>query len=577
MEKLNNITLKCKNFKCFSEDESGFNQIKPINVIIGRNSSGKSSLIDLIEFVCNPKELDNNIFGNNGKEPIIIFEDILEEEQIKKVFQPNTSEGPIRGIHWDFGKKIVGRKLKWSFKFNSKSSGIKTQFLSLNPPIDNDKSIIDTNAFNKLLENLPNSKRNPFNGFYFLRLCSERDIQKEQKMYRQSISSHGDGATQTLVNYLTHFKLDNNIVEKDILSDLNKIMQDDAFFINIKPQEYEHDGNNQYFWEIFLEEKNKGYIALSQSGSGIKTILLVLCFLHILPLLNPNNKKNGYVYAFEELENNLHPALQRRLFYFLQEYAINNNVIFFLSTHSNIAIDIFSKDPYAQILHIIHDNGKSVSLPSFSFSDYFKILDDMDFRASDIFQSNCVIWLEGPSDKIYINKWIDIWTNGEIKDGFHYQCVFYGGKILSHHTIQANNDNDEFINLLKVNRHCIVIMDSDKTSADDQINKTKERIVEEIKSTDGVAWVTIGKEIENYIPEDTFKNYNVNLNAIGQFQSFSDYSNLMKKKDLNINYDKVQFANQIKNSFTKDHLERHLDLQKMLNTICSKIKEWNRI
>ena len=34
-------------------------------------------------------------------------------------------------------------------------------------------------------------------------------------------------------------------------------------------------------------------------------------------------------------------------------------------------------------------------------------LDDIGIKASDILQSNGIIWVEGPSDRIYINKWID--------------------------------------------------------------------------------------------------------------------------------------------------------------------------
>ena len=38
-----------ENYKCFDE-HIGFYEIKPINVVIGKNNIGKSSLIDMIEF-----------------------------------------------------------------------------------------------------------------------------------------------------------------------------------------------------------------------------------------------------------------------------------------------------------------------------------------------------------------------------------------------------------------------------------------------------------------------------------------------------------------------------------------------
>ena len=37
-------------------------------------------------------------------------------------------------------------------------------------------------------------------------------------------------------------------------------------------------------------------------------------------------------------------------------------------------------------------------------SDNYDVLDDLGAKASDIFQSNGIIWVEGPSDRIYIKK-----------------------------------------------------------------------------------------------------------------------------------------------------------------------------
>ena len=50
---------------------------------------------------------------------------------------------------------------------------------------------------------------------------------------------------------------------------------------------------------------------VSHTGSGIKTILLVLVFLYLVPRIERRTLAD-YVFGFEELENNLHPALQRR-------------------------------------------------------------------------------------------------------------------------------------------------------------------------------------------------------------------------------------------------------------------------
>lgn len=78
--------------------------------------------------------------------------------------------------------------------------------------------------------------------------------------------------------------------------------------------------------------------------------------------------------------------------------------------------------------------------------------------------------------------------------------MFYGGRLLSH--LSADDEEiSEFIQLRSLNRHLAIIFDSDRTSAHARINATKTRVKEEFESQTGsLAWVTKGREIENYIP-----------------------------------------------------------------------------
>ena len=70
--------------------------------------------------------------------------------------------------------------------------------------------------------------------------------------------------------------------------------------------------------EIFLREGPHNLIPLSQTGSGIKTVLLILLNLVVYPKLVFKKPLSQFIFAFEELENNLHPAVQRRLFLYLR-------------------------------------------------------------------------------------------------------------------------------------------------------------------------------------------------------------------------------------------------------------------
>lgn len=130
-------------------------------------------------------------------------------------------------------------------------------------------------------------------------------------------------------------------------------------------------------------------------GSGVKTVLLVLILLFVKPKIE-NRNVSEYVFALEELENNLHPSLQRRLYQFIYAFAKENNCIFFLTTHSNIVIDLYNSLEETQILHISKNDNKTTIKSTFKERELKTILEDLDVRASDILQSNGIIWVEGP-------------------------------------------------------------------------------------------------------------------------------------------------------------------------------------
>ena len=71
--------IQITDYKCF-DSENGFERILPINIIIGRNNSGKSSLINLVEFLVNP----NREFGINSRKgkdaKVFIYHEISKEE-----------------------------------------------------------------------------------------------------------------------------------------------------------------------------------------------------------------------------------------------------------------------------------------------------------------------------------------------------------------------------------------------------------------------------------------------------------------------------------------------------------------
>ena len=76
MVELTNVAAKIADYKCFGADAYGFDRILPVNLIIGRNNSGKSALLDLIDFLTAPRNLDQ--LGHQGKKPKVILSSPFE-------------------------------------------------------------------------------------------------------------------------------------------------------------------------------------------------------------------------------------------------------------------------------------------------------------------------------------------------------------------------------------------------------------------------------------------------------------------------------------------------------------------
>lgn len=556
---MRSTSLKIKNYKCFGDEVQGFDSIARINIIIGRNNSGKSSLLDLLEYVTNPHDIAE--FSHKGRQPEIHWRSALSEAEIKKVLSPSTSGGKIGGNHWEFGKSWVGKDITVAIEPQNNN-----RFVSLEPPLP-ERAI----EFN---EKLARTKENPFRAMSFKRLSSERDLQPEDDG-DVSVQENGNGGTNIIQRFINRASLPSDLVEVTLLKELNAIVSPDLHFTDIVVQQLENQK-----WEIYLEEDYKGRIALSKSGSGLKTILLVLVFVYLLPYFEKKSETT-FLYGFEELENNLHPAMQRRLFLYLRQVAVDKGLYFFITTHSSVVIDLFNNDPVSQIVHVTHDGNVAKVNQTNAYLDNNGVLDDLDVRASDLLQSNGIIWVEGPSDRSYFNHWMKLISNGLLFESGHYQCVFYGGRLLSHLTADISDEEQtQLIKILTVNRNAIMLIDSDKKAAATRVNDTKKRIQSEFNKIDALCWITKGREVENYIPIEALSSYfntkiKVHFDRYGAFSKHLD--SLKKGAGKKFLSKKVLFAERIIPHIKYEHLESTLDLKSNLDRVYNQIRKWNGI
>jgi putative ATP-dependent endonuclease of the OLD family len=247
------VSLEFENYKSFGSERTGFKYIAPINLIIGRNNSGKSALLDMVEFACTLNQISPALYHQRAISKFVLTT-LVSETAVRDVFPMGSSGGAFRGRHFDAARQLIGSQIEVALQ---PGKG-KPMLERLYGTVDKSLLTVPERDIENLYKTLAGHTHNPFSGKLFYKLSADRDIALEQMQPKLSIGKNGQGFTSTVSQILNRIEHPTELVADGLLEAVNEVFSPDALFTAIDVQQHHENGP----WEIFLNETGKGRVGL---------------------------------------------------------------------------------------------------------------------------------------------------------------------------------------------------------------------------------------------------------------------------------------------------------------------------
>ena len=503
--------IEIKNFKGINHLEIDFEK-KPngqIFPLVGLNESGKTTILEAINFLQNPNHKEN------GKKHTLIHkkkkDNFNEKISVKATLELDESDKNI------IDQFLTANKLKKQKEINSmtiemeytfKNSEYKDEKYHYNIPLfvkterqKNYSKIDDYNHEHKLLPDLIDKLELPkilyFENFlfdfpdkiYLEEISNSEQIQgSTQEEYRrilQDILDSLDGNLELNTHILDRIKSNDNQNKEALKQVLNKMSGkleqtiikswESVFTESAKKTIEIESGNdeNGYYLQFKIKEGDNSF-AINERSLGFRWFFGFLLFTEFR---KARAEESGeYLFLFDEPASNLHQSHQQKLLKLFEKLTDKSKIIY--STHNSYLLS----PKFLLNTFIVKDKGMEKGIDNFNQNitatlyktfvgdcgekndgDFKPILDVLDHVENPFEVTDNIVFFEGKND-YYAFKWI---KDCILQDNTFDFRLYPGAGVTSYENI--------FREYLAHNRKFIAIFD-----ADEEGKKAKKRYIDDI-------------------------------------------------------------------------------------------------
>lgn len=576
--------------------------VKPINILIGHNNCGKSSILECLDFFCKHLENENKIYEmrhnptgerpsnslpenvfNLEKEPIsITIQILLNLDDRKNVFYKSIEiwnekyRSPKTSM--DVADNLIdeGFLCNLSCQFEAKShrsgftlSEVYTTFSSKSKEFENQKIVL-------VKGNIRNSQINDIRGFLIKErntIISERintilEYRPEKEsteifkgiwvdgiynyirnMFKTTfvINPYRHGQSQASPQLTEELAADgNNLVQylHNLALNDHQLFEKIAGFVKTVLPEVgrlhpRFTGSETSSLELAYEWKDGRIVNLANMGGGVEQVLILGAMLI--------SQRKACI-LLEEPESHLHPGAQEALLGLIEKY-IGDSLIF-LATHSPVFIQ--PRDTIS--IHAIYNSeGKNAIGSTIEFEDFNEILTLIGSRPGHLAQADIVLYVEGKNGAVVVEEWLKKWPK-KINVLSSLQLV-----VLPINVDEIGAKDFDILEFKKITPNMIIFADKDNDPGEQKPKKSRLDLKDKCEKNNIPFILTDKRQIEDYFTEDAVRK-SLPANIVKSWEY--DKNKPMSEQYLCKKYNKT-----VASKMSWEDVEKHEDIMSIFDEI----------